>query len=126
MPKEDGRFAIAEHHARGVWPFASKFSAAFNLPTGGSSEAIHCALVSRSDVCGWRLQRNGRECMEATLEHLVWLLYPKFAHYTFTIAAFRIMKGRLGGNGNGMKLEDSHVLLKLLWLVVTLFGPCLP
>eukprot|EP00971_Amphidinium_carterae_P067804 1342730-Amphidinium_carterae.1 len=64
--------------------------------------------------------------MEATLEHLVWLLYPKFAHYTFTIAAFRIVKGRLAGNGNGMALKDSNVLLKYLWLVVTLFGPCLP
>eukprot|EP00971_Amphidinium_carterae_P082872 1639538-Amphidinium_carterae.1 len=64
--------------------------------------------------------------MEATLEHLVWLLYPKFAHYTFTVAAFRIVKGRLRGNGNGMTLADSHVLLKFLWLVVTLFGPCLP
>eukprot|EP00971_Amphidinium_carterae_P208436 4135541-Amphidinium_carterae.1 len=34
------------------------------------------------------------------------------------------MKGRL--TGNGMKLQASYVLLKLLWLVVTLFGPCLP
>eukprot|EP00971_Amphidinium_carterae_P216840 4304339-Amphidinium_carterae.1 len=60
------------------------------------------------------------------LEHLVWLLYPKFAHYTFTIASFRIVKGRLAGTGNGMTLNDSHVLLKFLWHVVTLFGPCLP
>eukprot|EP00971_Amphidinium_carterae_P195500 3879674-Amphidinium_carterae.1 len=36
------------------------------------------------------------------------------------------MKGRVRGNGNGMKLQDSHVLLKFSWLVVTLFGPCLP
>eukprot|EP00971_Amphidinium_carterae_P126375 2503701-Amphidinium_carterae.1 len=34
------------------------------------------------------------------------------------------MKGRL--TGNGMTLQASYVLLKLLWLVVTLFGPCLP
>eukprot|EP00971_Amphidinium_carterae_P147665 2926723-Amphidinium_carterae.1 len=64
--------------------------------------------------------------MEATLEHLVWLLYPKFAHYTFTLAAFRIVKGSLTGNGNGMTVKDSHVLLTFAWLVVTLFGPCLP
>eukprot|EP00971_Amphidinium_carterae_P313894 6238714-Amphidinium_carterae.1 len=62
--------------------------------------------------------------MEATLEHLVWLLYPKFAHYAFTIAAYRIVRGRL--RGNSMSLAGSHVLLKFLWLVVTLFGPCLP
>eukprot|EP00971_Amphidinium_carterae_P125515 2486375-Amphidinium_carterae.1 len=57
---------------------------------------------------------------------MVWLLYPKFAHYTFTLAAFRIVKGRFAGNGNAMTLADSNVLLKFLWLVVTLFGPCVP
>eukprot|EP00971_Amphidinium_carterae_P175362 3476161-Amphidinium_carterae.1 len=62
--------------------------------------------------------------MEATLEHLVWLLYPKIAHYTFTIAAIRIMKRRL--RGKGMTLEASYALLKFVWLVVALFGPCLP
>eukprot|EP00971_Amphidinium_carterae_P160152 3174765-Amphidinium_carterae.1 len=62
--------------------------------------------------------------MEATLDHLAWLLYAKFAHYTFTIASFRIVKGRL--IGNGMTLGNAHVLLKFSWLVVTLFGPCLP
>eukprot|EP00971_Amphidinium_carterae_P206050 4089312-Amphidinium_carterae.1 len=62
--------------------------------------------------------------MEATLEHLVWLLYPKFAHYTFTIPAYRIVKGML--RGNGMTLQASCVLLKFSWLVLTLFGPCLP
>eukprot|EP00971_Amphidinium_carterae_P228928 4541653-Amphidinium_carterae.1 len=62
--------------------------------------------------------------MEATLETLVWLLYPKFAQYIGTTAAFRLVKLRFGGNG--MTLEGSHVLLKFSWLVVTLFGPCLP
>eukprot|EP00971_Amphidinium_carterae_P189678 3765065-Amphidinium_carterae.1 len=28
--------------------------------------------------------------------------------------------------GNGMTLKGSYVLLKFSWLVVTLFGPCLP
>eukprot|EP00971_Amphidinium_carterae_P115890 2295477-Amphidinium_carterae.1 len=34
------------------------------------------------------------------------------------------MKARL--RGKGMTLQASCVLLKLLWFVVTLFGPCLP
>eukprot|EP00971_Amphidinium_carterae_P047328 932621-Amphidinium_carterae.1 len=63
-----------------------------------------CDLVSRRDVCGWRWHMDWRDCMEATLERLVWLLYPKFAHYTFTIAALRIVKGMFRGNGNGMTL----------------------
>eukprot|EP00971_Amphidinium_carterae_P046342 912153-Amphidinium_carterae.1 len=109
---------------RGMWPFASKFRAAFTSPTDASNVVISCDLVSRSDVCGWRWHMNRRECMEATLEHLMWLLYPKFAHYTFTMAAFRIVKWRL--RGKGMTLHASYVLLKFLWLVVTMFGPCLP
>eukprot|EP00971_Amphidinium_carterae_P085514 1691847-Amphidinium_carterae.1 len=28
--------------------------------------------------------------------------------------------------GHGMTLQASYALLKFLWLVVTLFGPCLP
>eukprot|EP00971_Amphidinium_carterae_P115932 2296293-Amphidinium_carterae.1 len=111
-----------------MWPFATKFRAAWKSTTGGreQDEGVSCDIVSRMDVCGWRWHANGRECMEATLEHLMWLLYPKFAHYTFTIPAFRIVKGRATGTGNGMTLTDSHVLLNFLWLVVTLFGPCLP
>eukprot|EP00971_Amphidinium_carterae_P230009 4565158-Amphidinium_carterae.1 len=34
------------------------------------------------------------------------------------------MKLRL--RGTGMKLQASYVLLKFSWLVMTLFGPCLP
>eukprot|EP00971_Amphidinium_carterae_P052401 1031463-Amphidinium_carterae.1 len=106
----------------GSWPFASKFTAAADW----DEFAIACDLLSRSDVCRWRWHMNRRGCMDATLEHLVWLLYPKFAHYTFTIAAFRIVKGRSRHNGNAMRLESSYALLKFLWLVVILFGPCLP
>eukprot|EP00971_Amphidinium_carterae_P299521 5950970-Amphidinium_carterae.1 len=62
--------------------------------------------------------------MEATLEHLAWLLYPKVAHYTFTKAAYRIVKGTL--TSNGMTLRNSHVLLNCLWLAVALIWPCLP
>eukprot|EP00971_Amphidinium_carterae_P035452 697990-Amphidinium_carterae.1 len=109
---------------RGSRPFASLFRAYFKAPIGESSAEIGCDLVSRNDVCSWRWNMNGRERTEATPEHPVWLLYPKFAHYTFSIAAFRVVKGRL--RGNSMTLLASSVLLKFLWLVVTLFGPCLP
>eukprot|EP00971_Amphidinium_carterae_P306557 6091960-Amphidinium_carterae.1 len=109
---------------RDIWPFASKFGVAFKSVRTGLNAVTHSDIVSRNDVCVWRWHMNGRECVEATLEHLGWLLYPKFAHYTFTIPAFRIAKQRL--RGNGMTLKASCVLLKFLWLVVTLFGPCLP
>eukprot|EP00971_Amphidinium_carterae_P275617 5468928-Amphidinium_carterae.1 len=97
----------------------AKFTAFVDVPTPEYiiKDTVSCNIVSRTDVCGWRWHLNGRECMEATLEHLTWLLYPKFAHYTFTIAAYRVVKGRLSGNGNGITLIDSHVLLKLIWLV---------
>eukprot|EP00971_Amphidinium_carterae_P057774 1142647-Amphidinium_carterae.1 len=112
---------------RGMWPFALlKPLAVFKSPTDGKNVPMRFDLVSRSHVCALRWHMNGRECMEAALEHLESLLYPKFAHYTFTIAAFRIVKARVSRDGNGMTLEDSYVLLKFLWLVVTLFGPCLP
>eukprot|EP00971_Amphidinium_carterae_P092734 1836387-Amphidinium_carterae.1 len=62
--------------------------------------------------------------MVSAIEHLGWLLYSKFAHNTFTIAAYRVAKGRFVGSG--MSLESSHVLLQLSWLIVTLFGPSLP
>eukprot|EP00971_Amphidinium_carterae_P200101 3971321-Amphidinium_carterae.1 len=85
---------------------------------------VESDLVSRRDACGWQWQMNPRNCVEEAIEQLVRLLYPKFAHNIFTMAAFRILKVRLGGSG--MTLEGSHVLLKFLWLVVILFGPCLP
>eukprot|EP00971_Amphidinium_carterae_P017765 350134-Amphidinium_carterae.1 len=110
-----GAWALFWAPCTGMWPSESKFRAVYKSPTCGFDVTIDCDLVSRSDVCGWRRQVNGRECMEAALEHLVWLLYPKFAHYAFTIAAFRIVKGRL--RGKGMTLEASYVLLKFSWLV---------
>eukprot|EP00971_Amphidinium_carterae_P186857 3709177-Amphidinium_carterae.1 len=89
--------------------------AGYVSPLEGRKEEIRCDLVSRSDVCGWRWQMNRRECVEATLEHLMWLLYPKFAHCTFTILAFRIVKWR--SVGRGMTLANSQALLAFLWLV---------
>eukprot|EP00971_Amphidinium_carterae_P067590 1338423-Amphidinium_carterae.1 len=102
---------------KGGWPFASNFRAAFYSPTSGRHIGHQCDLVSRADVCGWRWHMNGRDCVEATLEHLAWLLYPKFAHFTFTIAAFRIVRGRL--RGASMTLDNSYVLLKFSWLAIT-------
>eukprot|EP00971_Amphidinium_carterae_P065577 1299301-Amphidinium_carterae.1 len=110
---------------KGMWPVATEFRATFKLPDGNGT-SIGCDPVSRSDVCGWRWRINERECMDATLEHLAFLLYPKFVHYAFTIAAVQTVRGRLRGDGNGMTLADSHVLLKFSWLVLTVFGPCLP
>eukprot|EP00971_Amphidinium_carterae_P061298 1213641-Amphidinium_carterae.1 len=63
-------------------------------------------LVSRRDMCGWRWHMNVKGCVDATIEHLVWLLYSKFVHYTFTIAAFRITKRKL--TGKGMTLQASY------------------
>eukprot|EP00971_Amphidinium_carterae_P269176 5340172-Amphidinium_carterae.1 len=76
------------------------------------------------EICSWRRHVNQKDCVEAVIEHMSWLLYSKFVHYTFTIAAFQVVKGR--HFGKGMRLESSHALLQLSWLVVTLFGPCLP
>eukprot|EP00971_Amphidinium_carterae_P170568 3379858-Amphidinium_carterae.1 len=73
--------------------------------------------VSRRDVCSWRWHASQRNCMEAVIEHLGWLLYSKFAHKTFTIAAFRVLRRRVFGTG--MSLESSHALLKFSWLVGT-------
>eukprot|EP00971_Amphidinium_carterae_P324364 6445948-Amphidinium_carterae.1 len=100
------------------------YKSGYILPAAGVHNEFDHYPVSRSDVCGWRWHVNVRGCMEATLEHLAWLLYPKFAHYTFTITAFRIIRRRL--RGKGMTLKATYVLLKFVWLVVTLFGPCLP
>eukprot|EP00971_Amphidinium_carterae_P026702 526747-Amphidinium_carterae.1 len=55
---------------RGNWLFASNFVKGFLSRTDGMDAIISCELVSRSDVCAWRWHMNGRECMEATLEHL--------------------------------------------------------
>eukprot|EP00971_Amphidinium_carterae_P184339 3659532-Amphidinium_carterae.1 len=97
---------------RSTWPFETTSGEAF---AAGDTDifgakpvtlGFHCRLMSRSDMCSLRWNMNGRDCMEATIEHLVWLLYPKFAHYTFTITAFRIVKMRLGERG--MTLAASH------------------
>eukprot|EP00971_Amphidinium_carterae_P339731 6477700-Amphidinium_carterae.1 len=102
---------------RGMWPFEYKFHVLIKRMSTDKGFAAKLDLVSRGDICNWRWRVNRTVCMEATLEHLVRLLNPKFAHYTFTVAAFRIVKGRFKGNGNAMTLADAHVLLKFLWLV---------
>eukprot|EP00971_Amphidinium_carterae_P123894 2454056-Amphidinium_carterae.1 len=109
---------------RGTLPFSSKVMT--EIPHGDMHELLNYQFdtVSRRDICSWRWQVNHKDCMDATIENLGWLLYFKFAHSTFTIAALRVAKARFVGNG--MSLESSHALLQFSWLVVTLFGPCLP
>eukprot|EP00971_Amphidinium_carterae_P086670 1715119-Amphidinium_carterae.2 len=55
----------------------ASFWAPCKSPTDGRNIVMRWDLLYRSDVCGLRWHMNGRKCMEATLEHLVWLLYPK-------------------------------------------------
>eukprot|EP00971_Amphidinium_carterae_P184451 3661746-Amphidinium_carterae.1 len=59
--------------------------------------------------------------MEAVLERLEWLLYPKFVHASFTVAAYRMLRARF--SAKRMKLQTANVLLSFTWLVATLFGP---
>eukprot|EP00971_Amphidinium_carterae_P310815 6176443-Amphidinium_carterae.1 len=109
---------------RGTWPFADGFMVFMGGTEYSKPEGFAVDLLPRRELCSWRWHMNGRQCMEAAIEHLAWLLYPKFAHYTFTIAAFRIVRRRIFGSC--MSLVGSNVLLKFSWLMVTLFGPCLP
>eukprot|EP00971_Amphidinium_carterae_P134912 2673372-Amphidinium_carterae.1 len=100
-----------------AWPFGDSFEAASRMSRRWSTidRTFRCDFVFRSDICSLRWDMNGRDCMEAAVEQGVSLLYPKFAHSTFTMAAFRMVKVKLGSQG--MKLEGSHALLALLWLM---------
>eukprot|EP00971_Amphidinium_carterae_P055103 1085830-Amphidinium_carterae.1 len=82
------------------------------------------SLLSRTDMCSLRHHMEWRACVEAVVEHMTWLLYPKLSHYAFTLPACYMLKNQLGGRG--LKLSRASVLLSYTWLVVTLFGPCLP
>eukprot|EP00971_Amphidinium_carterae_P014643 289182-Amphidinium_carterae.1 len=106
---------------RGTLPFASK-EVMVRMPRVKLSYQFD--PVSRTDICSWRWHVDQKDCMDAVLEHLGWLLYCKMAHNTFTIAAFRVVKARF--RRTGMSVESSYVLLQFSWLMVTLFGPCLP
>eukprot|EP00971_Amphidinium_carterae_P141779 2808557-Amphidinium_carterae.1 len=75
-------------------------------------------------MCSLRWHMDSRECVEAIVEHLVWLLYPKFVLYSFVLAAARVLLARI--RGQRMTLQAANVLLSYTWLVVTVFGPCLP
>eukprot|EP00971_Amphidinium_carterae_P088141 1743397-Amphidinium_carterae.1 len=60
---------------RGTWPFSSQFIALVgdeedDNTQGPYESRLVCDIVSRTDVCGWRWHMKGKECMEATLEHL--------------------------------------------------------
>eukprot|EP00971_Amphidinium_carterae_P010568 208857-Amphidinium_carterae.1 len=68
---------------------------------------------------------DGRACTEAVAERLVWLLYPKFVHYSFTVTAVRMLRVKMLA-AKGASLKDAKVVLSYTWLTVALFGPCLP
>eukprot|EP00971_Amphidinium_carterae_P027619 544067-Amphidinium_carterae.1 len=62
--------------------------------------------------------------MEAVMERFMWLLYPKFVHYCFTVTTCRIVMKKLVGKR--MPMRASDVTLRFTWVVVALFGPSLP
>eukprot|EP00971_Amphidinium_carterae_P133694 2648141-Amphidinium_carterae.1 len=65
----------------GTWPFATGF--AYDIKDEGvMMRTLAEPLLFRNSICKLRLRMKGRDCMEATLDNLVWLLYPKFAQYT--------------------------------------------
>eukprot|EP00971_Amphidinium_carterae_P149606 2966209-Amphidinium_carterae.1 len=69
-----GAWAFFWTPCRGMWQYTFQFRAPVDI--GLEVTSISSNLLSRSDVCGWRWHMKRTECMEATLEHLVWLLYP--------------------------------------------------
>eukprot|EP00971_Amphidinium_carterae_P216884 4305274-Amphidinium_carterae.1 len=88
---------------RGTWQSAAEGSASdqdagFQLGyqyRGGGSE-----------LCSWRWDLNARDCMDAVVEQLMWLLQPKFA-YKIAMAAGQIGKKVKGGK-KGFTLEGSE------------------
>mmetsp|Transcript_12498 Transcript_12498/g.23064 ORF Transcript_12498/g.23064 Transcript_12498/m.23064 type:complete len:123 (-) Transcript_12498:41-409(-) len=62
---------------------------------------------------------------EAAVEHMSWLLYPKFIHYGLTLPSVRIFRLQKGLGGK-LTLQDASVLLSYTWLAITLFGPYVP
>eukprot|EP00971_Amphidinium_carterae_P088860 1758540-Amphidinium_carterae.1 len=67
---------------------------------------------------------DGHKCLEAAIERLTWLLYPKFVHYCFTVTTYRIIAAKLVHKR--VKLRSLDVVLRLAWVVVAVFGPSLP
>eukprot|EP00971_Amphidinium_carterae_P125246 2481713-Amphidinium_carterae.1 len=100
------------------WPFAATFNASYlgeNSELEGRGTIFDVELVSRREICSWRWQMDGKACIEAVTEHLVWILCPKLVHYIFTMPTFRVVRVRMGGKG--MTLVSTNVLLTFLWLV---------
>eukprot|EP00971_Amphidinium_carterae_P124565 2467642-Amphidinium_carterae.1 len=71
-------------------------------------------LVSRSNLCSLRWHMDRRECMEAVTERLVWLLYPKFVHYSCTMAVLRTVRAQ--HSAKRMRLHGAIALLSYTWL----------
>eukprot|EP00971_Amphidinium_carterae_P002987 58550-Amphidinium_carterae.2 len=58
-------------------------------------------LASRADICGFRWQMDRRQCMEAVVERLVWLLYPNaLSQKTHDVAGCKsvVEQNLAGGN----------------------------
>eukprot|EP00971_Amphidinium_carterae_P160277 3177421-Amphidinium_carterae.1 len=104
--------------------FTATFKATARLGFEVKSGDFNIELESKSDMCGLRWHMDRGQCMEAVTERLVWLLYPKFVHYSFTVTSFRMLNAQL--MAKHMTLRAANVLLRYTWLVVALFGPCLP
>eukprot|EP00971_Amphidinium_carterae_P038125 749408-Amphidinium_carterae.1 len=62
--------------------------------------------------------------MDAAIERLMWLLYPKFVHYCFTWTTFRIVAKKLAEKRVTLQAADG--VLRFTWVVVAVFGPTLP
>eukprot|EP00971_Amphidinium_carterae_P236333 4689979-Amphidinium_carterae.1 len=80
--------------------------------------------MSKNDICSLRWDMDRRECMEAVLERLMWLLYPKFMHYCFTMTTLRIIMAK--HSKRRMRLDATDVVLRFAWAVVAMFGSSLP
>eukprot|EP00971_Amphidinium_carterae_P034690 682689-Amphidinium_carterae.2 len=81
---------------RSTWPFPRKVMVEMQDHHDLDEQLLNYVFepVSRRDICSWRWHANQKDCMDAVIEHLGWLLYSKFAHNTFTIAALRVAKAR--------------------------------
>eukprot|EP00971_Amphidinium_carterae_P262005 5196985-Amphidinium_carterae.1 len=58
------------------------------------------------------------------MERLMWLMYPKFVHYCFTMTTCRIVAAKCADKR--LTLQASDVVLRFAWVVVAVFGPSLP
>eukprot|EP00971_Amphidinium_carterae_P063157 1249822-Amphidinium_carterae.1 len=108
-----------------TWPYRG---AVVQKPRAGYRKELRLELpiqlLARGDICRLRWHMDKRDCVDALTERLAWLLWPKLAHHSLTIAACRMLRVRF--SGKRMTLRAANVLLSYTWLLLVLFGPCLP